>query len=61
MLDQTFIDLHNILFIHKRKFHIDLCKFRLTVRTQILITEAFCNLDISVVSGAHQKLLKQLW
>ena len=49
-----------IIYIYERKFHIDLCELRLTVSTKILITEASCNLDVSVISGTHQKLFVQL-
>ena len=36
------------------------CELRLTVSTEILITEASCNLNVSVISGTHQKLFVQL-
>ena len=58
---QTLIDIDNIIDIHERKLHINLCKFRLSVGTQILITIAACDLEITVVAGAHQKLLVNLW
>ena len=58
---QTLIDIDDIIDIYERKLHIDLCKFRLSVGTQILITVAACDLEITVVAGAHQKLLVNLW
>ena len=58
---QTLIDINDIIDIYKRKLHIDLCKFRLSVGTQILITIAACNLEITVVARAHQELLINLW
>ena len=57
---ESFVYIDNIIYIYKRKFHIDLSKFRLTVCTEILITEAACDLDITVITGAHQKLFVEL-
>ena len=57
---QTLIDINDIINVHERQLHIDLGKFRLTVRTQILVTEAFGQLEVTVITGAHQKLLEQL-
>ena len=58
---QTLIDIDDIIDIYERELHIDLCKFRLSVGTQILITIAACNLEITVVARAHQQLLINLW
>ena len=49
-----------IININEGKLHIDLCELRLTVSTKVLVTEASCDLDVSVISGAHQKLFVQL-
>ena len=57
---QTLVDVNDILNVHKRKLHVDLRKFRLTVCTEVLIAEAPRNLHISVIAGAHQQLFKQL-
>ena len=57
----SLININNIVYIYERKFHIDLRELRLTVSTKILISETSCDLDITVKSGAHQKLLVQLW
>ena len=54
MCKKTFVDFHYFILIHKGKLHIDLRKFRLTVRTKIFIAETFCNLEIAIISGAHQ-------
>ena len=54
-------DIHDIFDFHEGQLHVHLCKFGLSVRTQILVTEAFRNLIISVHTGNHQKLLIQLW
>ena len=58
---QTFIYINHIVHIYKRQLHINLRKFRLTVCTKVLITETTCNLDITVITGAHQQLFEQLW
>ena len=50
----------DIVYINKRQFHIDLCKFRLTVSTEILVTETLYDLEITVISGTHQKLFENL-
>ena len=49
-------------FVHGEEggFDIDLRKFRLAVRTKVLIAEAFDNLIIAVKTSAHEQLLKQL-
>ena len=57
---QSLIDIDNIIYINESKLHIDLGELRLTVGTQVLVTEAFYNLDIAVIAGAHQKLFEQL-
>ena len=54
---QSLIDIDNIIYINESKLHIDLGELRLTVGTQVLITETFYDLDITVIAGAHQKLL----
>ena len=43
-----FIYFDNIIYVNERKLHIDLCEFRLSVRTKILITETSCDLDVTV-------------
>ena len=58
---KSFVYINNIIYIYEGKLHIDLCKFRLTVCTKILITETTCDLNVTVISGAHQKLFIQLW
>ena len=50
---QPLVDIHDIFRVHKGKLHIDLGKLRLAVRTKILVTETFCQLEIPVVAGAH--------
>ena len=61
---ESLIYIDNIVYVYKGKLHIDLCKFRLTVCTKVLITETTCDLNVTVISGAHQKLfvqLRRLW
>ena len=60
MRKQSLIDINDIINIYKRKFHIHLCKFRLTVCTKVFITETFYDLEIAVISGAHQQLFEDL-
>ena len=43
-----FIYFDNIIYVNERKLHIDLCEFRLSVRTKVLITETSCDLDVTV-------------
>ena len=59
-LEELFIDIHHVLFGHEGELHVHLGKIRLTVRAQILIPETAGDLEIAVIPGAHQKLLKQL-
>ena len=44
----------DVLLIHKAGFNVDLGKFRLTVSTQIFITEALGDLVVTVKAGHHQ-------
>ena len=46
----SLVNIDNIIYINKGKFHIDLCELRLTVSTKVLITEASCDLDITIKS-----------
>ena len=59
-LHQSFVDVHDIVYINEGQFHVHLCKFRLSVCTQVFVTEAFCNLVITVHTGNHQQLFVQL-
>ena len=53
---ESLIYIDYVINIYKREFHIDLSKFRLSVRTKVFVTETSCNLDITVITRAHQKL-----
>ena len=58
--NKALVHIHYIIHIYKGQLHIHLRKFRLTIRTQVLIAETLCNLEIAVIPGAHQQLLEQL-
>ena len=58
---QTFKSFQNIFLLYKRHFAIDLGEFRLSVGSQILITETFYDLKIFVHSANHQQLFESLW
>ncbi len=59
-LQKPLIDIDDIVDIDKRKLHINLCEFRLTVRAKVLVAETSCQLEIAVIAGHHQELLVQL-
>ena len=59
-LHKALVHRHDVLLIDEGHFHVDLGEFRLTVGTQVLITEAAGDLHIAVKAGAHQNLLIQL-
>ena len=60
LLGHAFGDVHDFVFVQERSFDIDLSKFRLAVGTQIFVAEAFGDLVITVETGHHQQLFKQL-
>ena len=51
---QSFIYINNIIYIYEGQLHIDLSELRLTVCAQILITVASCQLEITIITRAHQ-------
>src|SRR5690606_17562100 len=59
--DHAFSNTHDAFFIHKGCLDIDLGKFRLTVSTQVFVTEALGDLIITVDASHHQNLFEQLW
>ena len=61
MANHVFEEITDFLFFHKRHFAIDLREFRLAIRPQILITETFRDLVITIEPGDHQQLLEKLW
>ena len=48
ILGHSLEEFDHIVLLHKRHFAVNLCKFRLTVSTQVLVTETFGNLEIAV-------------
>ena len=60
VLQQTLVDFDDIIDIHEAELHIHLCELRLTICTEILITVAACELEITVEAGYHEELLQKL-
>src|SRR5690554_359330 len=60
LADHAFGQAHDPFLVHERGFDIDLGEFRLTVGTQVFITEALGDLIVAVETGHHQQLLEQL-
>ena len=54
------IDPLDILHLDKGHLHIDLCEFRLAVRTEVFIPKAPDDLKVPVKPRDHQNLFKQL-
>src|SRR4030042_6147297 len=57
---QTFHRSLNIFHGDKRHLHIDLGKFRLSIRAEVLVPETTDNLKVPVKSRDHQDLFKNL-
>ena len=53
--------MEDVFLVDEGHFTVNLRKLRLSVCTQILITEAFDNLKIAVKAADHQELLEGLW
>ena len=60
VLQQTLIDLDDIIDVHEAKLHIHLGELRLTIGTEVLITVAACELEVAVEAGYHEELLQEL-
>ena len=56
----SFECLDDIFLCHERHLAVYLSELRLTVSTQVLIAETFCNLEITVETTDHQQLLQGL-
>ena len=61
LLDEAFLDSHDVFHIYEGHFKVNLCEFWLTVSTEVFVTEAACNLHIAVNTGEHKHLLVLLW
>ena len=53
-------ELQHILLFYKRHLTVNLCELWLTVCTQVFVTEALGNLEITVETTHHQQLLQSL-
>ena len=60
MFCHTFKDIQHIFLLNETHFAVNLCKFRLTVGTQVFVAETFHDLEITVETGNHQQLLQGL-
>ena len=60
LLQQTLIDVQHLVHVHKGQLHVDLGELRLSVRPQILVPVAAGDLEIAVITRAHEQLLEQL-
>ena len=60
VLQQTLVDLDDIIDIHEAELHIHLGELRLTIGTEVLITVAACQLEVTVEAGYHEELLQEL-
>ena len=58
--DHALSDRHHLFGIEKRRFDIDLGEFWLSIRPQIFVAEAACDLVITIEPRHHQQLLKKL-
>ncbi len=59
-LEEALVYCDNVVLIHEGHLKVDLGELRLTVGTQVLVTEAAGNLDVAVHAGEHEQLLEQL-
>ena len=59
-LDQSLEHVQDIFLFDEAHLAIDLRELRLTIGPQVLVTEAFYDLIVSVVSADHQQLLEGL-
>ena len=53
-------EVDDVVLIHKAHLAVNLSKLRLTVGTQVLITEALSYLEVAVETSHHQELLQGL-
>ncbi len=56
----VFDDFENVLLARERHFEVELGEFGLAVGAQILVAEAFHDLEIAVEAANHQDLLEDL-
>ena len=53
-------ELKHIFLLYKRHLTVDLGELWLTISTQVLITEALGNLEVTIETADHQQLLEGL-
>lgn len=58
--EELFVHIHDVVLGHVGHLEVDLGELRLSVGAEILVTEAARDLEVSVKSGEHQKLLVEL-
>ena len=56
----AFEEVDDIILFNERHLTVYLREFRLTVGTQVFVTETFGNLEVTVETGYHQQLLQRL-
>ena len=61
VLCHTLEERDHILLLNKAHLAVNLCKLGLTVSTEVLVTEALHNLEVTVETRHHQQLLEELW
>ncbi len=60
VLHETFKHIYDVFLLHEAHLAVYLSELRLAVGAQVFISEAFCNLEITVVSAHHKQLLEKL-
>ena len=53
-------EVDNVILIDETHLAVYLCKLWLTVSTKVLVTEALCNLEVTVETADHKKLFQSL-
>ena len=59
--NQAFCNILDLLLRKEGCFQVDLSELRLAVTTQVLVTETFDDLVITVKTSIHQQLFCNLW
>ena len=60
ILQDLFCNGDDVILIDEAHLNIKLGELRLTIRTEIFVTIAACNLEVAFHSGNHQHLLEKL-
>ena len=58
--DEAFHQFEDFVHFHEGHFHVQLGEFRLTISTEVFVTEATCDLEVSFHTGNHQQLFEDL-